>query len=61
MFWDGRASGWKLHDPLAEQAQGPFVNPLEQAIANDQVLCVKVKQADYAALFLKVWGPVRLR
>jgi cytochrome c peroxidase len=56
MFWDGRASGWKLHDPLAEQAQGPFVNPLEQAIANDQVLCVKVKQADYAALFLKVWG-----
>src|ERR1035437_8444397 len=30
MFWDGRATGWILGDPLAEQAQGPFLNPLEQ-------------------------------
>jgi cytochrome c peroxidase len=30
MFWDGRATGWTLGDPLAEQAQGPFLNPLEQ-------------------------------
>jgi len=30
MFWDGRATGTKLKDPLAEQAQGPFLNPLEQ-------------------------------
>jgi cytochrome c peroxidase len=29
---------------------------LEQAIANAQVLCVKVKQADYAGLFEQVWG-----
>src|ERR1017187_5590869 len=29
MFWDGRATGWTLGDPLAEQAQGPFLNPLE--------------------------------
>jgi cytochrome c peroxidase len=56
MFWDGRANGWTLHDPLAEQGQGPFLNPLEQAIANAQVLCVKVKQADYAGLFEEVWG-----
>jgi cytochrome c peroxidase len=56
MFWDGRATGWTLHDPLAEQGQGPFLNPLEQAIANAQVLCVKVKQADYAGLFEQVWG-----
>ena len=45
MFWDGRATGAHLVDPLAEQAQGPFLNPLEQAIANPQVLCVRVKQA----------------
>jgi cytochrome c peroxidase len=57
MFWDGRATGYVLDDPLAEQGQGPFLNPLEQAIANAQVLCVKVKKADYAALFTKVWGP----
>ena len=30
MFWDGRATGWTLGDPLAEQALGPFLNPLEQ-------------------------------
>jgi len=56
MFWDGRAAGWSLGDPLVEQAQGPFLNPLEQAIPNAQVLCVKVKQADYADLFKEVWG-----
>lgn len=56
MFWDGRATGSTLGDPLAEQAQGPFVNPLEQAIANARVLCVKVKQAAYAGLFEQVWG-----
>ena len=56
MFWDGRATGWTLGDPLAEQAQGPFLNPLEQAVANAQVLCVKVKKSDYAGLFEAVWG-----
>ena len=29
MFWDGRATGWTLGDPLAEQAKGPFLNPKE--------------------------------
>ncbi len=56
MFWDGRATGLTLGDPLAEQAQGPFLNPLEQGVANAQVLCVRVKQSDYAALFDEVWG-----
>ncbi len=31
MFWDGRATGWALHDPLAEQAQGPYLNPLPKS------------------------------
>ena len=56
MFWDGRATGEILGDPLAEQAQGPYLNPLEQAIPNPQVLCVKVKQSRYADLFEQVWG-----
>jgi cytochrome c peroxidase len=56
MFWDGRATGLTLGDPLAEQAQGPYLNPLEQAIPNAQVLCVKVRQAAYAGLFEQVWG-----
>ena len=56
MFSDGRATGAALGDPLAEQAQGPFLNPLEQALPNAQVLCVQVKNSDYAGLFEEVWG-----
>ncbi len=56
MFWDGRATGDRLGDPLVEQAQGPFLNPLEQALANAQVLCERVKKASYAQLFEQVWG-----
>jgi cytochrome c peroxidase len=33
-FWDGRATGERLGDPIAEQAQGPFVNHVEQALAD---------------------------
>jgi cytochrome c peroxidase len=56
MFWDGRATGMILGDPLAEQAQGPYLNPLEQAIPNAKVLCQKVRKSDYAGLFEEVWG-----
>jgi cytochrome c peroxidase len=56
MFWDGRATGKRLQDPLAEQAQGPFLNPLEQNIPDAKTLCVKVKDSTYAALFERVWG-----
>ena len=31
-FWDGRATGYKLQAPDAEQAQGPPVDPLEMGI-----------------------------
>ncbi|MEW6489623.1 MAG: cytochrome c peroxidase [Thermodesulfobacteriota bacterium] len=57
MFWDGRATGWTLGDPLAEQAQGPYLNPLEQALPNARVLCTKVWSSAYAGLFEEVWGP----
>jgi len=56
MFWDGRATGWTLGDPLAEQAQGPFLNPLEQNVASAAALVAKVKASYYACLFEKVWG-----
>jgi cytochrome c peroxidase len=54
MFWDGRATGWVLGDPLAEQAQGPFLNPLEQNNASPQVVIDKVLASDYKDLFLEV-------
>ena len=31
-FWDGRATGEILGSPAAEQAKGPFLNPVEQAL-----------------------------
>src|ERR1019366_3532790 len=54
MFWDGRATGWTLGDPLAEQAQGPFLNPLEQNNASAQVVIDKVLASSYKHLFRKV-------
>lgn len=57
MFWDGRAPGWETVDPLAEQAMGPFLNPLEQNIASKKKVVKKVLESNYAALFKKVWGP----
>ncbi|UCH98803.1 MAG: hypothetical protein JSV88_32430 [Candidatus Aminicenantes bacterium] len=57
MFWDGRAAGWDLNDPLAEQAMGPFLNPLEQNIPDKKTIIKKVMASDYVDLFKKVWGP----
>jgi cytochrome c peroxidase len=57
MFWDGRATGASLGDPLAEQAMGPFLNPLEQNNFDKKSVVMKVKDSDYADLFEEVWGP----
>jgi cytochrome c peroxidase len=56
MFWDGRATGWRLGDPLAEQAQGPFLNPLEQNLASPADVVAIVAASSYAPLFKHVWG-----
>jgi cytochrome c peroxidase len=57
LFWDGRAAGGLLGDPLAEQAMGPFLNPLEQNMADAGSLVAAVKRSAYAGLFEKVFGP----
>jgi len=51
MFWDGRATGLVLGDPLAEQALGPFLNPKEQALADAATVVAKVKASTYNSLF----------
>lgn len=56
-FWDGRATGWRLGDPLAEQAQGPFLNPVEQNMASPTDVCLAVQAGTYAMMFENVWGP----
>lgn len=52
MFWDGRAAGYTLGDPLAEQAQGPFLNPLEQNNVGAQSVIDSVLASSYRDLFL---------
>lgn len=56
-FWDGRATGWRLGSPTAEQALGPFLNPKEQALPDAATVVNLVKSSDYAGLFIAVWGP----
>jgi len=57
MFWDGRATGLTtLADPLAEQAQGPPLNPGEMNMADKEAVVQVVRDSSYATLFLKVFG-----
>lgn len=55
-FWDGRATGWVLGDPLADQALGPFLNPVEMANPDKATVIRDVAASDYADLFEQVWG-----
>lgn len=57
MFFDGRAAGWALGDPLAEQALAPFLNPVEMNNASADEVIDKVAASNYASLFRDVWGP----
>jgi cytochrome c peroxidase len=55
-FWDGRAAD------LVEQAQGPFLNPLEMRNPNETVVVNKVRRSDYYAdLYVPVYGPISLK
>ncbi len=56
MFWDGRATGWVTGDPLADQAMGPFLNPVEQNLPSEAVACQIVASSKYAPLYLQVFG-----
>ncbi|MBU1139738.1 MAG: cytochrome-c peroxidase [Proteobacteria bacterium] len=56
MFWDGRKTGETLGDPLAEQAQGPPLNPVEMNMGSIADVVDRVEAAPYAPLFLKVFG-----
>jgi len=55
-FWNGRATGEKLGNPAADQAQFPFLNPLEQALDNADDVVERVCSGSYFELFEEVWG-----
>ncbi|MDK9717671.1 MAG: cytochrome C [Trichlorobacter sp.] len=48
-FWDGRATGKRLKSTAAEQAQGPFLNPLEHSFTDAACVVSRVCTAPYAA------------
>lgn len=50
-FWNGRASD------LREQAQGPFLNPVEMAMPNKWAVVERIKQrTKYSKLFWQAYG-----
>jgi cytochrome c peroxidase len=59
-FWDGRATGEKLANPAADQAQGPFLNPFEQGLPDNACVvyrvCNPVNPDDYPVTMEEVWG-----
>ena len=56
-FWDGRATGWELGNPAADQAQGPFLNPVEQGLPDAACVVYRVCESSYSELFDTVWNP----
>jgi cytochrome c peroxidase len=69
MFWDGRASGLvssdtaglgagPTYDPLADQAKGPFLNPVEMAMRNEKAVVKAVRSSNYAWLYELVYPGV---
>jgi cytochrome c peroxidase len=55
-FWDGRATGNELGSPAADQAMGPFLNPVEQNNPNKEAVLEQIATSRYAWLWESVWG-----
>jgi cytochrome c peroxidase len=55
-FWDGRATGEVLGNPAADQAMGPFLNPVEQNNPSKEAVLEQIATSKYAGLWEEVWG-----
>jgi cytochrome c peroxidase len=55
-FWDMRATGIRLGNPAAEQAQGPPTNPVEMGNIDSACVVWKASQSQYASLITTIWG-----
>jgi cytochrome c peroxidase len=55
-FWDGRATGYLLQSPDAEQAQHPPVDTQEMGFPDTACIAFRLSQAVYRPLFDLVWG-----
>jgi cytochrome c peroxidase len=55
-FWDGRATGYKLQNSAAEQAQDPPLDPEEMANPDSACVVWKLSQSNYKFFFEVVFG-----
>jgi cytochrome c peroxidase len=55
-FWDMRATGIRLGNPAAEQAQAPPLNPVEMGLPDAACVVYRISKQPYRGLFEAVWG-----
>jgi cytochrome c peroxidase len=55
-FWDMRATGLRLNSPVAEQAQGPPVDPDEMGFIDAACMVYRMAARPYLSLAEQVWG-----
>jgi cytochrome c peroxidase len=55
-FWDMRATGLRLNSPLAEQAQGPPLDPVEMGLIDVACMVYRVSERPYRPMAERVWG-----
>jgi cytochrome c peroxidase len=55
-FWDARATGYRLQNSSAEQAQDPPVDPEEMANPDTACIVWKLSLSAYKFFFEQVWG-----
>jgi cytochrome c peroxidase len=55
-FWDMRATGRRLGNPAAEQAEAPPTNPVEMGLPDMACAVYRASQRPYRAMFESVWG-----
>jgi cytochrome c peroxidase len=56
-FRDLRATGFKLQNPAAEQAQDPPLDANEHGLIDSACVVYRLSQSPYRRLFESVWGP----
>ncbi len=55
-FWDMRATGLRLNNALAEQAQGPPLDPNEIGLIDPACMVYRMSLRPYRSMAEKLWG-----
>jgi cytochrome c peroxidase len=55
-FWDMRATGIRLNNPVTQQAQGPPLNPVEMGLIDSACMVYRVSERPYRLLAESIWG-----